>query len=133
MARRLSVRFARRLAHALGSLKPKTRNCILIRAAKFWARVKDASSGISGCGSLKGAVAQFGRAPRSQCGGQGFDPPLLHQNPPNFNYLQDRSKGLEFPNDQYVTKFFCLKLRLPFESVARSVSSCSLSICVLML
>ena len=26
-----------------------------------------------------GAVAQFGRAPRSQCGGQGFDPPLLHQ------------------------------------------------------
>jgi hypothetical protein len=27
----------------------------------------------------RGAVAQFGRAPRSQCGGQGFDPPLLHQ------------------------------------------------------
>src|SRR5438477_12625921 len=27
---------------------------------------------------LSGAVAQFGRAPRSQCGGQGFDPPLLH-------------------------------------------------------
>ena len=26
-----------------------------------------------------GAVAQFGRAPRSQCGGQEFDPPLLHQ------------------------------------------------------
>ena len=26
----------------------------------------------------RGAVAQFGRAPRSQCGGQGFDPPLLH-------------------------------------------------------
>src|SRR6476660_1669897 len=29
--------------------------------------------------STRGAVAQFGRAPRSQCGGQGFDPPLLHQ------------------------------------------------------
>ena len=28
---------------------------------------------------FRGAVAQFGRAPRSQCGGQGFDPPLLHQ------------------------------------------------------
>ena len=27
----------------------------------------------------RGAVAQFGRAPRSQCGGQGFEPPLLHQ------------------------------------------------------
>ena len=27
----------------------------------------------------RGAVAQFGRAPRSQCGGQEFDPPLLHQ------------------------------------------------------
>ena len=34
----------------------------------------------------------------------------------------DRSKGLEFPNDQYVTKFLCLKLRLPFESVARRVN-----------
>src|ERR1044071_9541144 len=30
-------------------------------------------------GPPRGAVAQFGRAPRSQCGGQGFDPPLLHQ------------------------------------------------------
>src|SRR5260370_25901308 len=29
--------------------------------------------------TTRGAVAQFGRAPRSQCGGQGFDPPLLHQ------------------------------------------------------
>ena len=65
------------------NLKPETRNCILVR---------------------RGAVAQFGRAPRSQCGGQGFDPPLLHQNSSIFNYLQDRSKGLKFPNDQYVTK-----------------------------
>jgi hypothetical protein len=39
-------------------LKPETRNCIL---------------------AIRGAVAQFGRAPRSQCGGQGFEPPLLHQ------------------------------------------------------
>ena len=29
--------------------------------------------------NINGAVAQFGRAPRSQCGGQGFEPPLLHQ------------------------------------------------------
>jgi len=49
----------------------------------------------------------------SQCGGQGFDHPLLHQNPFILNYLQDRSKELEFPNDQYVTKFFCMKPRLP--------------------
>src|SRR6266852_2006168 len=40
------------------NLKLETRNCIL---------------------PIRGAVAQFGRAPRSQCGGQGFDPPLLHQ------------------------------------------------------
>jgi hypothetical protein len=58
----------------------------------------------------------------SQCGGPGFESPLLHHNPPILNYLQDRSGGLEFPNDQYVTKFFCLKLRLPLESLARRVN-----------
>ena len=34
----------------------------------------------------------------------------------------DRSKGLEFPNDQKVAKLFCLKLRVPFELVARRVN-----------
>ena len=62
----------------------------------------------------RGAVAQFGRAPRSQCGGPGFESPLLHQNPSILNYLQDRSKGLEFPNDQYVTKSFCLQAEIAF-------------------
>jgi hypothetical protein len=71
-------------------LKPETRNCILMRC---------------------GAVAQFGRAPRSQCGGPGFESPLLHQNSSVFTYLQDRSAGLEFPDDQYVTNFFCRRLR----------------------
>jgi len=58
----------------------------------------------------------------SQCGGQGFDPPLLHQNTPNFNLFTRSLEGLEFPNHQYVTKFFCPKLRLPFESVGRRVN-----------
>jgi hypothetical protein len=62
----------------------------------------------------RGAVAQFGRAPRSQCGGQGFDPPLLHQNPSILNYLQDRSKGLEFPNDQICDQVFLPEAEIAF-------------------
>ena len=44
---------------------------------------------------LSGAVAQFGRAPRSQCGGQGFDPPLLHQKSPVFNNYEVAFKVME--------------------------------------
>ena len=79
------------------NLKLETRNCILV---------------------LRGAVAQFGRAPRSQCGGQGFEPPLLHQDPSTFSCLRDASHGFEFPYDQYVTKFFRRRSRSPLESSA---------------
>src|SRR5882724_1370428 len=57
---------------------------------------------------LSGAVAQFGRAPRSQCGGQGFDPPLLHQ---LFSTIYShRQLWLFWPSDQYVTNFSKSKL-----------------------
>src|SRR5882724_211759 len=57
---------------------------------------------------LSGAVAQFGRAPRSQCGGQGFDPPLLHH---LFSTIYSRrQRWLFWPSGQYVTNFSRNKL-----------------------
>ncbi|SRR6266480_6138359 len=93
-----------------------------VRDGKEWERTGKPLKSLGGCNFRKGNYLRFCRESVSQCGGQGFDPPLLHQNPSILNNLQDRSKGLELPNDQYVTKFFCLKLRLPFESVARRVN-----------
>src|SRR6266849_8571953 len=58
------------------SLKLETRNCIL---------------------PMRGAVAQFGRAPRSQCGGQGFDPPLLHHKAHRTKDLARHITTDEFP------------------------------------
>src|SRR6266481_1281327 len=57
---------------------------------------------------LSGAVAQFGRAPRSQCGGQGFDPPLLHH---LFSTIYSRrQRWLFWPSGQYVDIFSGIQL-----------------------
>jgi hypothetical protein len=46
---------------------------------KEWERTGNPRFFLGGCNFRKGNYLRFCRESNSQCGGQGFDPPLLHQ------------------------------------------------------
>src|SRR5882724_1168082 len=61
-----------------------------------------------GCNFRKGKYLAFCRLSNSQCGGQGFDRPLLHQ---LFSTIYShRQLWLFWPSGQYVTNFSKSKL-----------------------
>src|SRR6266853_1545828 len=50
-----------------------------IRDGKEWERTGKPLISLGGCNFRKGKYLAFCRLSNSQCGGQGFDSPLLHQ------------------------------------------------------
>jgi hypothetical protein len=55
-------------------------NCKLrVRDGKEWERTGKPLKSLGGCNFRKGNYLRFCRESDSQCGGQEFDPPLLHQ------------------------------------------------------
>ena len=62
-----------------GQYVSKNNSTRRVRAGKEWERAGKPLIFFGGCNFRKGKYLRFCRESNSQCGGQGFDPPLLHQ------------------------------------------------------
>src|SRR5258705_825937 len=80
-----------------GQYVSKNNSMRRVRAGKEWERAGKPLIFFGGCNFRKGKYLRFCRESNSQCGGQGFDPPLLHQitSAPSITYQNDPNKPKE--------------------------------------
>ncbi len=62
-----------------GQYVAKKNRTLPILDGKEWERTGKPLISLGGCNFRKGKYLAFCRESNSQCGGQGFEPPLLHQ------------------------------------------------------